>query len=280
MSILQWNLCGYRSKYPELIKLIEETSPVCLALQETMLGNRTQPPPTGYSLVRDADPDTTPGHGLAILIKRDYPFTTVNLNTDLQAIAIQIQLDKLITICNIYISPTAIIDTLLLDSLIEQLREPYLLLGDFNAKHELWGERNADARGRSIADWVIDNNISMLNDGSPTHYHIQNNSLHAVDLSLCSPRVLPTLHWGVMGDLYGSDHFPLKIETETEPPLRQRRYNMSRAEWRKYRECAYGTSSETEFSLQERYSSLMQHVKEAADRYIPKTNPYVKRPVP
>ena len=273
-------MCGYRSRYPDLIKLLADTVPACAVLQETMLGNRKPIPPSGYTLIKDLDPVATPGHGLALLVKNDYPYTTVDLDTNLQAIAIQIYLNRLITICNIYISPNVNVDHNSVIALVEQLPKPYVLLGDFNAKHELWGEGISDARGRMIADWVMEANVCLLNDGSPTHFHIQNNTLHAVDLALCSPNVQPALHWSVMEDLHGSDHYPVKIETETESPQRQKRYNISKANWGKYRECAYVAESGGRSTLQERYRTLIDYILETADQHIPKTNPHIKRPVP
>ena len=273
-------MCGYRAKYPDLIKLISESSPACICLQETMLGDSNPMPPAGYTIIKDSDPVATPGHGIAIMIESRYSFNNINLNTDLQAIAIQIHLNRLTTICNIYISPSANVEPRSLEALIDQLPEPYIILGDLNAKHQLWGERESDSRGRMIADWIVHSNVTTLNDGSPTHFHIQNNTFHAVDLSLASPSLYPTLHWSVLEDLYGSDHFPIHIETETDPPQRQRRYNISRANWEQYRAEEYNAGEMGELSLQDRYENWERHVIGAADQHIPKTNPLVKRPVP
>ena len=156
MLILQWNICGYRSKYADLTKIISETLPDCICMQETMLGQTNPTPPTGYTLIKDQDPSSTPGHGLAVLVSHKYPYNVLNLSTNLQAIAIQIHLDRLVTICNIYISPNEELRQDTLETLIDQLPEPFILLGDFNAKHELWGEAASDARGRVIESLVTE----------------------------------------------------------------------------------------------------------------------------
>ena len=280
MLILQWNLCGYRARYADLKKLITDTMPACICLQETMLGLTSPRPPAGYSLIKDSNPNSTPGHGLAALIDSRYPFNVINLNTDLQAIAFQIHIDRLITVCNLYASPTSRLEQQSVEELTSQLPEPYILLGDFNAKHEFWGEERSDARGRMIASWLTESEISLLNTGTCTHFHTQNNSTHAVDLTLCSPSLYPRLLWNTMDDLYGSDHFPILIDTTTGTPQRQSRYNISRADWKGFRECLYESENVEELAVQERYDKLVKHIIDSADKNIPKTNPHLKRPVP
>ena len=126
---------------------------------------------------------------------------------------------------------------------------------------------------------LTETDFTLVNTGAHTHYHVQNNTTHAVDLTMCTPDLYPTLTWHVMEGLYGSDHYPIKIDTMTERPQRQRRYNISEADWKKYRSHEFQTEN-AELEVQERYKRLIQHIKNAADLAIPKTNPRIRRPVP
>ena len=45
----------------------------------------------------------------------------------------------------------------------------YIIAGDFNAQFILWDEiQLPDQRGANVEDWVIDNDLSIMNDGTPT----------------------------------------------------------------------------------------------------------------
>jgi len=44
-----------------------------------------------------------------------------------------------LTICNIYVPPSSVLDEQSLTSLLQQLPPPFILMGDFNAHHLLWG---------------------------------------------------------------------------------------------------------------------------------------------
>ena len=83
-----------------------------------------------------------------------------------------------------------------------------------------------------------------------------------------------------MDDLHGSDHYPIKIETATDRPQRQRRYNISRANWKQYKETVYIAGNIEQLTIQERYEKLQKHIIDIANRTIPKTNPDIERPVP
>ena len=60
-----------------------------------------------------------------------------------------------------------------------------------------------NSRGDRVDDFITDNNVCLLNDGSYTYLH------PAIDLSLCSPDILMEIDFMVESDLYGSDHFPI-----------------------------------------------------------------------
>ena len=234
LSILQWNICGYRAKYGELKKLLSDLSPACICLQETMLGNFNPKPPASYTLLLDNNDQqmATPGHGLGILIHTSIPYTKLTLRTHLQACAIQANLNQLITICNIYIGPQTRFSDQDIEDIISELPEPFLIVGDVNAKNALWGDTITDNRGRDLEDVILNNNISILNTGSPTHLHIQTGTFHAIDLSLCSPTLLTVTEWRTLEDLHGSDHFPIVISFPNQSlPDRPSRYNIKRANW-------------------------------------------------
>ena len=71
----------------------------------------------------------------------------------------QVQLEKRITLCSLYLGPSLEdhlfdglgrarqLDVSDIQGLIDQLPRPFLLMGDFNAKHTMWGNANCDRWG-------------------------------------------------------------------------------------------------------------------------------------
>ena len=150
--------------------------------------------------------------GVAILIHATIQYNCVPLHTTLEAAAVTINSTKRYIICSVYLSPNANIDMEELKSLICQLPRPFLLLGDFNAKHPAWDfENSADPRGRAVQSLLVEECVGMFNQGRPTHYHIQTNTLSAIDLCLCSVGELQDFQLEVDEDLHGSDHFPIYL---------------------------------------------------------------------
>jgi len=280
-SILQWNIRGYRANYGDLTFLLRELEPKCICLQETMLGAATPRPPSGYA-IRTFSPNNQaiPGDGLAILIHESHSITDLNLNTPLQAMALRTGLNRQITICNIYISPNEQIQQHHITDLISQLPPPFLMLGDFNAKHTIWGDDVSDPRGRIIEQVLLDHDVSIMNTGEPTHHHIHSNSLNALDLSLCSPCLLPLFRWQVLDDPHGSDHFPVTI-TEIEPEAVQRlpRLLLRKANWANFRKDTEMQPLENE-QLEDKISKIYDVLRNATNRNIPKSNGTQKRRVP
>jgi len=97
MAIVQWNIRGYRGNYHELRTLIADTNPHCVCLQETKLNVNDIYSPRGYDILNVNRVDGEPHGGVAILVRSELPYTKLNLTTDIQAVAVRVQLDRLYT---------------------------------------------------------------------------------------------------------------------------------------------------------------------------------------
>ena len=134
-----------------------------------------------------------------------------------------------------------------------------------------------DLRGSIIEQLLLTGDVVLMNTGEPTHYHVQNNSYSAIDLSLCSPDLVHEHTWEVMDDLHGGDHFPMLIKrTEQENTIRQPQYILRLANWNLFR---YGTTIQENniFNCDERLERFITVVKMAADNSIPKSSGNVGR---
>ena len=121
--------------------------------------------------------------------------------------------------------------------MIDQLPPPFLILGDMNARSPIWENNNTsgtNSKGRIFEHLLYNNDISILNDGSPTHYHIQSNSYTTIDLRICSSDVLLTFDYSVLNSTYGSNHFPAKLALRNAGDVINERpaaYKVDRADW-------------------------------------------------
>ncbi|GFY75605.1 putative tick transposon [Trichonephila inaurata madagascariensis] len=133
----------------------------------------------------------------------------------LQAVAMQVSIFSTVTICTVYLPPNAPLNFRELQELIDQLPSPFILLGDFNAHHLLWGCQDVNSRGKVVEKLLTELDLTLLNDGSNTYFHSPTQSFSAIDLSICSPSLLLDLTWSVLGNPLGIDHFPVVISYAT-----------------------------------------------------------------
>ena len=131
---------GLSNKKTELLDLINSNQSSIIAIQETKLSH-------DYLLkIPHFNVYSKDGHynhgwhgGVALYIHSDIPHRTIELSTDIQAVAVEVHINFKFTVCNVYNSRSHHLTQLSLQNLIHQLPQPFLLLGDFNAYHQLWG---------------------------------------------------------------------------------------------------------------------------------------------
>ena len=235
-TILQWNLNSYQRKFCEIKLLASRHAPACMCLQETLITSARIYPPSGYNAVhRQSDPTVNHDRGVAILINKNFHHEHLNLNTRLQAVAVKIYMNKPYTICSIYL-PHEPTNKQELENLLTQLPTPFLILGDMNAHSPTWGSNHQNDRGKIISDLILENDICLLNDDTPTHFHIQNGTLSIIDLAIASSNCHQDFQFSVLSDLHGSDHYPILITSRTPSVSYDRpaRFIIDKADWNKF----------------------------------------------
>ncbi|VDI19718.1 Hypothetical predicted protein [Mytilus galloprovincialis] len=100
--------------------------------------------------------------GSTILVNDNVIHSTVQLTTDLQAVAVRLSLDKTITLCSIYIPPNSNIDKAKLKNLTDQLPTPFIIMGYFNAHNPLSGSKSNNAKGKIIEDFVSQEGLCIF----------------------------------------------------------------------------------------------------------------------
>ena len=231
-TLLQWNIRGLRANWEDL-QILLQNSPVVVSLQETLLTSDSANL-NNYNTINKFS-SVNGGRGVSLSIRKDILFKPIVLDTALEAVAAQISLAKSITVCSLYLSPSAVVSKHALEQLIAQLPKPFVILGDLNAHSTLWGGDHPNPQGRIVEDLCSQHDLVVLNDGSPTFCSSSSGSMSAIDLSICDPSIFLDLEWSVSDDTSGSDHFPITVTYETsfqEHPVDS--WKFRQADWERY----------------------------------------------
>ena len=294
MSIIQWNIRGIRSNKEQIRVLFRDINAAVICLQETKLGEEAINFGHNFKFYRSPPfVDARAQGGTGFVVRSSLNHRAISLTTPLQACAIQIFTKKWVTLCSIYLEPNLedhLVDAagrprhLLLgdlQDLVDQLPIPFILMGDFNAKHVLWGEAVCDRWGCIIDQLVSDNDVILMNDGSPTRYDIFHNSFSAIDLTLCSTTVRLDYQWSVDEDLHGSDHFPIHLKyVQNLPSPCLPRWKVPEADWTAFTSSTEVHSKCSDFSSpSEAYDHLSSIMLGKALESIPRTSGNPGRPV-
>jgi hypothetical protein len=158
---------------------------------------------------------------------------------------------KWANICNLYCPPvrphSTSQDTCLATEIIPLSRDS-IILGDFNAHSPIWDHSQPyDARGHAVEDWIIENDLSILNDGRATRINRamadlepeemehaagepadedeiaeeeeiqpQRSGESAPDLSLCGETWNGKCTWDPVECIGSSDHTPIAITISSD----------------------------------------------------------------
>ena len=147
MALCQWNMRGFKANREQVRVLFKEKNLAAICLQETKLGNLTPNFGHNFLVFKSVPLVGERAHGgTSIILTKTITQRALQINTVLQACAIQIFINKWITLCSLYLEPD--LESRLVDgagnprqlevgdfqSLLDQLPQPYILMGDFNAK--------------------------------------------------------------------------------------------------------------------------------------------------
>ncbi|GBN73570.1 hypothetical protein AVEN_38899-1, partial [Araneus ventricosus] len=260
---------------------VSVTPTVCIGLQETFLSSNYSLKLRGYNSVRkDAATGSNHSGGVCILTSNLYPSTPLALSTSLQAVAVQVHARALVTVCSVYLPPHDVISQQDLDTLVDQLPTPFILLGDFNGHSTLWGSDVTNSRGRQIERLISNNCLCLLNNDEKTYFHEPTRTFHSLDLAICSPTLMPLLDFTVGSDLCNSDHFPLIVSYADSggaiqyPP----RYLFQRADWGSFMQLADITESMVSTAdITEAVQNVVDCLRNATDNTIPKCSPRLRK---
>ena len=276
-QILQWNVRGLLHNLDDIKELLHKYNPKVLCVQETHLKHTQTDILRQYAIFRkDRDDTVVSSGGVAIVVDRGIACRELKLRTPLEAVAVRgVLFDKLITISSIYIPPNYQLHQTEFQNYINELPEPYIVVGDLNAHNTLWGDSRCDARGRLIENFLFSSGASLLNKKEPTYYSVTHTTYSSIDLSIASSTLMPYLEWSVLKNPFGSDHFPIMLNLTKQDICSPHipRWKVDTGNWELFRELTYLTTDDiSSFNIEDAVAYITGFIIDAATKCIRQTN--------
>ena len=189
--------------------------------------------------------------------------------------AVKVTAHKTITLCSVYLPPRNHFNfnPKNLQNVIDQLPSPFILRGDFNGHHTLWGCEDVNNRGQQLEDLILKNDLILLNDKSHTYFHSASGTFTSIYLTLSSPSLFLDFSWKVGPNPCGSDHFPILLENDGSPLERVQRWKLAKANWDKYKHlCSTRLHQSVIADADDPMSLFTSILKDIAEETIPKTS--------
>ena len=193
------------------------------------------------------------GHKLLIDLKDESPRTAIYYSKNLDIWGVEAFTNKdmctgiyvdasgrKIYITSLYMPSTETPDNMITDSisdLIKKVKEDkadLIVMADANSWSSLWGMKRENDRGKRLEDFIMGNNLQVLNQGNRYTY-VRYNSQTIVDITLATSRVAKRIeHWRVRDALAYSDHCSIEFVLKDKglKPIYKR--NLRKGDWDMY----------------------------------------------
>ncbi|KAJ8931004.1 hypothetical protein NQ314_016139 [Rhamnusium bicolor] len=156
--------------------------------------------------------------------------------------------------------------------IISNSSDKKIVMGDFNAHHQIWGCEINDSYGNQLLDAIDSQNLILINDGSPTRISRPHERKSAIDLTLCSPKLFSDLSWKIFQDNAGSDHLPILVEYNNTCEIKKippkSKWNTKLANWDYFSEVV---NSNLQLNSVNTYEEFQKVLENSADSSIPKS---------
>ena len=215
--LLQWNINGFYNNLADLELLTQTNQPLVIALQEVHRADVSRMNKTLSGKYRwEYKCGQNIYHSVAIGVDSSVLLVPAPLDAEL-LVVIRIAAPFPISVVNFYLPNGKLPDLKnRILKVIESIEEPRIIVGDCNGHHPSWGSPLANARGSTLVEVSEAMDLTILNDGSKTFISGQRQS--TVDISMSTSSITHKLLWSASEDPLGSDHVPISIFTNDNPP--------------------------------------------------------------
>ena len=209
-----WNANGLISHNLEVKHFMQNHNIDIMLISETHFTDKSYIKINGYEIYSTNHPAGTARGGSAIILKNSLKHELLNqYKTDfIQATTISVSNNQgPISISAIYCPPRHSIKRDQYDVFFKSLGPRFIVGGDFNAKHPLWGSRTTNPKGRQLIQSMNGNNLKHISTGEPTYWPSDINKFPDV-IDFCVTKGLPSHSLAAKSSLeLSSDHSPIIV---------------------------------------------------------------------
>jgi hypothetical protein len=172
LRITLWNANGLQNHKEELKLFLTQNKIDIMLISQTHFTSKSHFLIPGYNISLAKHPDDKAHGGTAIPIKSKiaYAEQLCYAKPELQATIMQVQgPHRNIKIASTYCPPRHNLKAAQFDS-FQTLGSCFIVGGEFNSKHTLWGSRLITCKGRELATLIQTKNYSVLSTRTPTYW--------------------------------------------------------------------------------------------------------------
>lgn len=209
-SILQWNARGLRSRISSFRQYVfTNRIPIIVICEPNVL---TPIKLSGYEPFLSSTCEER--SKIVVYIRTDFTYAhhAVQPHDDNQYVCLRVKKKHVsFTLIGVYLSPSGRFECDRLRDILLHTSGPWIITGDFNAHHLLWGSSAINSRGRNLVTFANDHDLCVMNDGSPTYLRGLKYS-SCLDLTLVSRCFSSQVQWFSDIETHGSDHIPTYLK--------------------------------------------------------------------
>ncbi|KAL4127568.1 hypothetical protein QTP88_011735 [Uroleucon formosanum] len=198
----------------------------------------------GYDCLQANHPDDSAHAGAALLISTKIPHSPFHpkSNQHMQIVATSININSIPTsIASAYFPPGSPFPAEDLSLFLQTLNHTYIIGADFNAKHEAWGCRSKNPRGRALHNFITIKRSKVISPASPTYWPTHANR-HPDYLDFFLSNLPNHIHINISNlNDPASDHTPIILKIQANVPFHP--LVKKRTDWNKFRNIMSTSSS-------------------------------------
>lgn len=281
LNLICWNANGLQSRKNELEVFLHQNSIDVALISETHLTSTVNTPKIcNYDVYLANHPSGQARGGSAVIIKKSLHHYDVGvfITTSIQSSVVAINFNNhTVHLSSIYCPPRVIPDKETFLTLFRHLGHNFILGGDLNSKHPIWGSRITSQRGRALHQAIVEYNCRAIPPDGPTHWPVDHSKRpDVIDFFICKGIPDDYISSYTITELT-SDHIPVMcIISNMQPTTSAPRSIVNRStDWNLFRELVdsqldlnVSLKSTDELELQaDRFTEILQQCARQCTTY-------------
>ena len=221
LKVMQMNIGRNQEEMNELIKHAQEEDIEIIFIQEPYTNSKTNLATSDSRSYRLISKSTRSRSKAAIAVKSNMKYLLDDNYSDENHVTVVINED-------VYVSSYLNLedqnnkreienDLNLIQGILDKYNDKSIFIfTDSNSRHQVWGDRTTNKRGEILFEFVLQNNLEILNDplAGPTYIKYANDRINSsnIDLTLVNQKAFQhKIKWSFDNRKFNTEHLPITI---------------------------------------------------------------------